>query len=149
MSDFVNFDAIDADLNHFDLLFPSFNNSNSDQYYDGTKFNQKFLSTETNDLSLIHLNIRSLQRNGDVFQTFFSTLDLKFDIICLSETWARDTALNNPFTNHNVFQSIRANRQGGGVAIYVHKRFSCSIIPDLTLNNNILESEIKLCIISR
>ena len=114
MIDADNFDAIDADLNHFDLLFPSFNNSNSDQYYDGTKFNEKFPTTDKNDLSLIHLNIRSFHRNSDLFLTFLSTLDLKFDIICLSETWATDSALNNPFTNHNLFQSTRANRHGGG-----------------------------------
>ena len=113
MSENNNFEAIDADLNHFDLLFPSFNNSNSEQYYDGTKFNQKFLSTETNDLSLIHLNIRSLQRNGDVFLTFLSTLDLKFDIITLAETWDTNSALSNPFQNHNLFQSTGATRLGG------------------------------------
>ena len=140
MSEINNFEAIDADLNHFDLIFPSFQQSNSEHYYNSASFNSKFTETCYNDLSLIHLNIRSFHRNGDAFLSFLATLDPKFDLICLTETWANNVSLASPFPNHNLFESIRPYHHGGGVAIYAHKRFSCKLIPDLTKNSNILES---------
>ena len=38
------------------------------------------------DFSILHLNIRSLQKHFDDFKSFLSPLNFTFKVICLSET---------------------------------------------------------------
>ena len=78
---------IDADINHFNNAFPDvFNNDNSNQYFTVETFNNQFNHLNKTDLSILHLNIRSLAANGEDFISYIETLTVKFDIICLSET---------------------------------------------------------------
>ena len=131
------FDEIDADLNHFEELYPELCHI-SNQYYDVEKFNDTFgvNGSVVNDLSVIHVNVRSLNANGNDLNVFLSLLNLKFDIVCLSETWVvkEGDYIDDFFPNHFLFNSSRCDRRGGGVAIYVSKRFKCSIMTDLVIN---------------
>ena len=54
-------------------------------YIDTNVSNQIFL-TENDSLSLIHLNIRSLNANFNDLHVFVSQLFFKPDVICLSES---------------------------------------------------------------
>ena len=54
------FDDIDADLNHFNELYPSLQTSHENQYYDSDEFNRLFGNGRVNDFSVIHVNIRSM-----------------------------------------------------------------------------------------
>ena len=51
-------DGIDADINHFNQLYPGLDNDNLVQYFTSDTFNRKY-SKSNNDLSLIHVNIQS------------------------------------------------------------------------------------------
>ena len=55
-----------------------------------------FSKSESPDtFSVLHLNIRSLRKNFEYFKEPYKTLNLKFSIICFSETWADDNKLEN------------------------------------------------------
>ena len=140
MSEQDPFEDIDADLNHFDQLFPSFRASTENQYFHSTRFNSNFNGNNPSDLAIFHVNIRSLNRNGDALIAYLSTLHLKFNIICLTETWMNENSIDNFFPNYNSYMSTRQNRVGGGVAIYVNKQLKSSLIHELTSNTEHIES---------
>ena len=62
MRDGSFFDNIDADINHFEQLYPSIGVNNFDQYYDSGKFNSVFSVNGTRDFSVIHVKIRSISQ---------------------------------------------------------------------------------------
>ena len=89
------------------------------------------------DLKIIHLNIRSLPRNGDTFIAYLDILKLQFDIICLSETWMnQNREIENQFPDYNQFHSMRSPDQppGGGVSVFVHKRLNSAELSHLSCN---------------
>ena len=49
------FDDIDAEINHFNTLYPNISDS-SCKYYTCDLFNREFQDIEQTDLKLIHLN---------------------------------------------------------------------------------------------
>ena len=68
-------------------------------------------------------------------------LKRKFDVICLTETWVRQPDLiDDVFSDYHSFHSIRRNRIGGRVVIYVSKQFACNISPIQTVNGDFMES---------
>ena len=141
MPELIQHDDIDIDLHHYNQLYPSLAISYNNQYYDSNKFNSSFCVNGVNDLRVIHLNIRSLSANGDNFVAFLSTLNLNFDIICISETWVTNPSLFEGFLDgYTGIHSYRENRRGGGTAIYLKKHIQHSVIPHLTLNNDDIES---------
>ena len=82
------FDDIDVDLNHFENLYPNLIHNRNNQYYDDDRFNSTLASNDcVRDLSVVHLNIRSINANGSDFITYLSLLNRKFDVVCLSETF--------------------------------------------------------------
>jgi hypothetical protein len=58
-------------------------------YYTTNSFNNliETKNIASNNLSLLHLNIRSLKNKVDSPQTFLNILKLKFSLIALTETW--------------------------------------------------------------
>ena len=98
---------LDADLNHFDLLYPSISQSRERQYFNTDTFNESFNRNNCKSFRIIHLNIRSIQANGDDFVTYLSTLKTIFDVICFSETWMSDSSMLNPFPDYNGFHSCQ------------------------------------------
>ena len=85
-------ESIDAEINHFNNDFPDvFNNDSLNQYCTVETFNNQFNDINKTDLSVLHLNISSLAANGDDFISYIETLNVKFYIICLSETRLNDS----------------------------------------------------------
>ena len=80
-----------------------------------------------NSFSIIHINIRSINKNFEHFKSFYSKLGYMFDVICFTETW--DDANVNLASNSNfqlpgysiVSQARNNGLKGGGVALYVLK----------------------------
>lgn len=137
------FNNIDADLNHFNELYPDLTTINRNQYYSDEKFNNVFgVSDDNRDLSVIHLNIRSMFKNGDAFITYLSLLNRTFDVICLTETFVQDVSLVENFIDgYKGFHSMRGgDRARGGCAIYVKKHINVSLVPNYTVNNEHVET---------
>ena len=83
------------------------------------------------NLSIVHNNIRSLQK-----KTLFIEAELSsFDIITLSETWLHEEFPKEKLIIRGFSPPIRRDRpntqHGGGVLIYVKKNLLCRRIDDL------------------
>ena len=97
------------------------------KYYSGNYFNDNQISI--NCLSFIHLNARSLNSNFKEIEDYLSSLNHKFDIIAISETWANESN-EQTFTFHgyDAFHTVRKNKRGGGVALYVTQELACKLL---------------------
>ena len=62
---------IDADVNHFDQIYPPLQNSRRNQYYNTEKFNELVSDLNERDFSVILLSISSIRANGDCLLSFF------------------------------------------------------------------------------
>ena len=102
-----------------------------------------FQNTTNKDFSILHLNIRSLQKHFDDFKSFLSHLNFTFKVICLSETWLHDAKHAASFNLSN-YQMINLHRQngraGGGVCIFIHESIDFKERKDLSISKN--DSEI-------
>ncbi len=81
-------------------------------------------------LSIVHLNVQSLQQKTDIIQ---AELD-HFDIIALTETWLNDTIDNNDLALTQYHPPIRKDRttdRHGGEAIYIKDTLPVARRPDL------------------
>ena len=141
MSDDNIFDDIDPEINHFNRVFPDLNDNQLNQYFTSSTFNNSF---NNSSFSLIHVNIRSVNANGDAFVTYLSTLKLKFSVICLTETWSNEhNFLDDIFDSYKGFHAFRTvDRRGGGISIYVHNNFKIRQLTNYSCSLNYLESVI-------
>ena len=117
---------IDPDIHH--------NNCGNSKYYNEYSFNNEF--KKSYELSIFHLNIRSIAANFSKLRAQLDTLHINFKIIALSETAINDhdTALNIP--GYNVEQDFRPKRKGGGVTLYIANSLQYSIRADLQVGEN-------------
>ena len=94
MSDRNPLDELDADVNHLNELFPGAPTEfgTPTDYYYIQDLNSNF-TVAGDDFSLIHLNIRSLNCNGDAFSAVVDQLNFRFDVMCFTESWL------NPYTS--------------------------------------------------
>ena len=135
------FDDIDIDLN----FLGDRTNQQGDHlrhYFDTAEFNREFSSNNAHDktLKILNMNIRSISANGTDFVAYLGTLDINFDIICLTETWMNERRkIINHFPNYNSFESSRPLRDGGGVLVLVRQELSASEIPNTNHNSDVLE----------
>ena len=91
-------------------------------YLSSSEIDKNFQNFSKESFSVLHLNIRSMNKNFEAFQDFYKSLNTKFSIICLTETWANDSDINQ----NSLFQlegyipvhQIRKSRKGGGMLFY-------------------------------
>ena len=85
-----------------------------------------------------------MNKNFEAFQDFYKSLNTKFSIICLTETWANDSDINH----NSLFQlegyipvhQIRKSRQGGGIVIFIRDSLLYKLRNDLSINCEDIES---------
>ena len=91
--------------------------------------------------SLLHLNIRSLRKNFDEFQTLLTTASVKFTAIGITETWCNE---NTPTELYNIdnyaYTHICRETTGGGVGLYVSNDVDFSIRHELCCTTPELEA---------
>ena len=111
------------------------------------------MPTSINGLTLIHYNIRSLLPKIDELQAELDQLQCAFDIICITESWLTEkTADLAIFHNYNHYNTMRMDRRGGGVSVYVSEKYQCRVLSNISLCLDYMESlilEIKFndCIV--
>ena len=75
-------EELDVDLNYFFNLISESQHDN-ENYYNSHKFNTNLApNIANNDLSIFHMNLRSLNTGGDHFIAYLEILKFKFDITC-------------------------------------------------------------------
>ena len=74
-----------------------------------------------NNISLLHINSRSLNRNFEYFENLLQSLNnLNFSVIGVSETWLHhDSPQLFNLPNYTLIRADREGRRGGGVAFYI------------------------------
>ena len=100
------------------------------------------LDTSDNDLSLLHLNIRSLSLHVDELASTLATLKINFDVIGVSETW---NSFENPIEANveipgYVYFPCQSHSQNGGVALYMKSGLTLIPRPDLSKDSTDFES---------
>lgn len=97
----------------------------------------KSLSLNESNLSILHINIRSLRKNLDKLITLLNNSNTKFDIICISETWLEaDLTSTCHIPGYTFFnQCPQSNHRGKGAAIYVNDTLKYVCLMDLSINS--------------
>ena len=89
----------DPDANFYDTQIPS--SLTDSKYFSSSEFNMEIYksSNNINQLSMLHCNIRSSNKNANYLSIELGKLDHDFNIIALSETWlnANNTEINGLF----------------------------------------------------
>ena len=138
-ADFLLDDSCDPDVNFFNKKFQSLDTP----YLMPGEFHN-FLDNSSDQFSVLHLNIRSIKKNFENFELFLNSINFTFSVICLLETWWDDLATIEKslyeLPNYNSTRQARSDRKGGGVSIYIHKSLDFTVKPDLSINNNDIES---------
>ena len=130
----------DFDLDSDNSL--SHGRANADSYYISHDFNSAFDNLSHKDLGIIHINIRSLARNGDKLVSYLNTLRYKFPVICCSETWLNSIRfIDNMFPDYNQYHSMRPVNKpyGGGTSIFIHKNVQSEHLLDISCNDENIE----------
>ena len=114
------------------------------KYLAPDRFKINFKDFSKNSFSVLHLNIRSINKNLEAFTEFYSKLNHIFNVICFFETWASEKNINKSSTfqlkNYNVIHQVKNSRKGGGLCIFTHESLSYKLRKDLSINSEAIES---------
>lgn len=78
----------------------------------------------TNLLSALHVNARSIRSKIDDISIFLETAAVNFDMLMFSETWLTDDSDVPCFPGYRSEHLCRVDRKGGGVAIYLKQKYA-------------------------
>ncbi|CAB3982666.1 Hypothetical predicted protein [Paramuricea clavata] len=92
-------------------------------------------SQNTNHLSFMHLNIRSLNCNLNSLQNLLARIHNPSSVIGISETWFQNSLHQVDINGYNFEHNYRSNRTGGGVGMYIASTLDYKIRYDLCFEN--------------
>jgi len=104
-------------------------------YRSTDEFN-KFSSNLRNsmELTLIHLNIRSLNKNCMELYNFLQLINLDFDLIVLSEIWSCNVSMYHTlFAGYTFYYDLPMSSNVGGVGIYVKNTLNHGLLDNLNI----------------
>ena len=100
----------------------------------------EYLNDDQN-LQIICLNIRSAAKNLEKLPTMFDNQLERCPIIALTETWFNNyTRSIYQIEGFKGFHTVRANRRGGGVTIFVKSDYMAAPIPELNIIKPCIET---------
>lgn len=120
------FDPFPKSIDHLSLTYSQFEKVRTNcSFSTPTQLKQK--SKSLNQLSMLHLNVRSIVNKFDDFEAFLRSSSASWSIICMSETWL--TKQLEPLYNlesYKAFFQSRTEKSAGGSAIYVKDNLKSS-----------------------
>ena len=127
----------DPDINFFNEKSEAVNSP----YYNVDKFNSSSRSLLKNSFSVLHINIRSMNKNFEKLREYLSHVKGHFSIIALTETRCSDNKADEnslwQLPNYRTIHQIRnSGQKGGGIALYVHNSLNYKIPKNKNINNN-------------
>ena len=104
-------------------------------FYTCEHFNNKFMKYKSNlELSIFHLNIRSLNSKQRSFCQFMDLLDVEFDIIVLSEIWSYNLDYyQNILDGYSLYSDLPSKSNIGGLGMFIKKTLNCKLRNDLLM----------------
>ena len=100
-------------------IYESFSTNILKRHYFDISKNNQITMKDNNSLSIVHLNIRSLDKNFDKLYDFLLCLPFTHDVLCLSASCIKRQALIN--LSGYSFVNVDPVGNAGGVAMYVRK----------------------------
>ena len=83
---------------------------------------------------MLHVKIRSLQKNFDSLSNLLMTLKFEFKVTCITETWCSDNSMDHNRFELPQYKSIYQARRigkGGGIAEFLMESLTFNIRHDL------------------
>ena len=87
-------------------------------------------------ISVLHLNIRSINKNFSELTNLLQTVDYQFHAIGISETWLNDFNHSVSIENYEFIHHHRKDRQGGGVGLYLANNLDYKVRQNLKFENS-------------
>ena len=112
-------------------------------YYLENMFNDKITKNKISNqsFSVLHMNIRSMQKYLGSHENYLDTLDHKLTAIGISESWMKEYNVDrHVFDGYKVVHKYRPLRSGGGVSIFMQVSLEYFTREDLCHQNNSIES---------
>ena len=108
------------------------------------KFNFSSQNLLKNSLSVLHINIGSLNKKFEKLREHLSYVKGNFRIIALTETWCSDDKEDKnllwQLPNYTAIHQIRnSGQKGEGITLYVHNSLNYKIPKNKNINNNDIE----------
>ena len=127
-----------------DVNFYNDTSSLETNYLSPSEIDKNFQNLSKESFSVLHLNIRSMNKNFETFQDFYKSLNTKFSIICFTDTWANDSKINQ----NSLFQlegyihvhQIRISNKGLGIVTFIRGSLLYKLRNDLSINCEDIES---------
>jgi hypothetical protein len=134
---------LDPDYNFYPEEF-------SCDYFTEVTFSAKLKNTlpspTCNLFSVIHFNMRSLSRNYANLTSLLASVDTKFSVIGITETWLQNDEHSCSIEGYNFVHNHRQHRTGGGVGIYLDSNLQYKSRNDLSFEDSTIESLfIEIC----
>ena len=111
-----NFENFELSEKTFSSIF---NNIKPCEYF----FPKNIQFNQTKNVFLLHLNIRSLEKNFDDLYQFLITLTNQPHVISISETKIKDMPLSNISIPGYNFLHVNSCTNSGGVGVYISNAF--------------------------
>jgi hypothetical protein len=130
---------IDPDLNFLHDIRGSLI-QNCNYYYNTSLYDQTKAKADEVDISLCHLNIRSLPRNLNSFLTTLQSSAMEFNVLAFTETWLKPSNVDaygiKGYTHEHI---IRETKIGGGTSLFVKDTWDYKLRSDLNIINDDME----------
>ena len=88
-------DNIFNSKSHPDINFYSDISRLDTKYFNPNEIRKGFKCLYKKCFSVLHINIRSINKHFETFKNFYSKLNCTFRVICFLETWATDNSICN------------------------------------------------------
>ena len=111
-------------------------------YFSIDEFNSSSEKLLKNSFSILHINIRSLNKNFEKLREYLSLVKRDFSVVALTETWCNDDKAGQnlllQLQNYTLIHQIRNNSQrGGGMVLCAHNSLNFKIIKNRALTTMI------------
>jgi exonuclease III len=113
---------------------------NCKYYYSSNLYNEILPKMSNSDLSIFHLNIRSIPKIFDTLLPTIHASGIHFNLISLSETWLRPSNVDCYGIQGYAHEYLtRGDKAGGGVSIFINDQWTYKVRNDLNFNNDDIE----------
>ena len=138
-------DDFDAAMTTIGLMYDHLNFDEISKYFDLDQYNKSFPSETENILSIVHLNIRSLAKNGDEMLALLACLKKHPDVIVLTESFLDSNSISTIQLNgYNDFHVVRGDSKRGGVSIFTRNYLTVDSVEEYSF----VDQEIEICTVS-
>ena len=111
------------------------NPENSSSYFDVDNVNTKFSKNQFNGINFFHMSISSLSHNFDELQTLLARINIKFNIIGITETRLKKHSIRNINIDLNSYaiEHTPTEASCGGALLYIISSLNYIVRNDLKL----------------